>query len=272
MVSGNGYAIKNLKSGKVIDVVAASTANGAAVQQWDINGSPAQLWDIQIADGGGLVFVNLNSGKALNVASNNSVNQANLDLSAASQRWTLEVTQGLRLDRPGRHLVLLLLRRHVPGLHGRRLQRLPVDQGLDQRDQLPHLHRQHQLPHGHLPGICRQLEPIKDWICSVGTTNPHDPPSASPPAASSKFSARARSWATTRTTTTGPSSSSPAGAPTARVSASTPRDTTAATGFPGVQYDTTIGRPETHGCVRLWFDEAKWIYDYIPLGTKVYSY
>lgn len=37
-------------------------------------------------------------------------------------------------------------------------------------------------------------------------------------------------------------------------------------------YEDGRGGANTHGCVRLGLDEAKWIYDNIPLGTGVYSY
>lgn len=36
--------------------------------------------------------------------------------------------------------------------------------------------------------------------------------------------------------------------------------------------DGTLGRPASHGCVRLDISEAKWIYDNIPRGTRVVSY
>ncbi|RNL38385.1 L,D-transpeptidase family protein [Paraeggerthella hongkongensis] len=34
----------------------------------------------------------------------------------------------------------------------------------------------------------------------------------------------------------------------------------------------TMGVPGSHGCIRLPIDQAKWIYDNIPTGTKVYTY
>lgn len=34
--------------------------------------------------------------------------------------------------------------------------------------------------------------------------------------------------------------------------------------------DTTLGKPASHGCVRLAIENAKWIYNNIPSGTKVY--
>ena len=33
--------------------------------------------------------------------------------------------------------------------------------------------------------------------------------------------------------------------------------------------DATIGKPSSHGCVRLKIDDAKWMYDTLPLRTKV---
>ena len=43
----DSYTIANVKSGKVFDVNSAHAANGARVQQWDPNGSPAQRWFIR---------------------------------------------------------------------------------------------------------------------------------------------------------------------------------------------------------------------------------
>jgi len=36
--------------------------------------------------------------------------------------------------------------------------------------------------------------------------------------------------------------------------------------------DSTMGWSASHGCVRLDTDIAEWIYDNVPLGTKVVSY
>ncbi|WP_032122959.1 L,D-transpeptidase [Clostridium amazonitimonense] len=33
--------------------------------------------------------------------------------------------------------------------------------------------------------------------------------------------------------------------------------------------DTTLGEPASHGCIRLKVDESKWLYDNIPIGSKV---
>lgn len=44
--------------------------------------------------------------------------------------------------------------------------------------------------------------------------------------------------------------------------------------YPGTRtvQDATLGRRVSHGCVRLAIENAKWIYDNIPRGTKVVSY
>ncbi len=36
--------------------------------------------------------------------------------------------------------------------------------------------------------------------------------------------------------------------------------------------DGTMGRPASAGCIRLWIENAKWIHDYIPRGSKVWVY
>ena len=41
------------------------------------------------------------------------------------------------------------------------------------------------------------------------------------------------------------------------------------TGSPSRIMDPTLGRGVSHGCVRLALNNAKWIYDNIPIGTKV---
>ena len=272
VVSGNGYAIKNLKSGKVIDVVAASTANGAAVQQWDINGSPAQLWDIQIADGGGLVFVNLNSGKALNVASNNSVNQANLDLSAASQRWTLEVTQGYGwIDQDGTWYFYYSDGTSQAFTDAAYSAYQSIKDWTSETSYLICIDNTNCRT-VIFQGSAGNWEPIKDWICSVGTTNPHDPTFGITARGVFKVLGKGEVMGNDPDYYYWTEFFIPSGSPDGEGQRFHSTGYYRGTGFPGVQYDTTIGRPETHGCVRLWFDEAKWIYDYIPLGTKVYSY
>ena len=42
--------------------------------------------------------------------------------------------------------------------------------------------------------------------------------------------------------------------------------------YNGSLMDGRVGIPLSHGCVRLQIDNAKWIYDNIPRGTKVVIY
>ena len=40
----------------------------------------------------------------------------------------------------------------------------------------------------------------------------------------------------------------------------------------GTPYKDSIGMAATHGCVRMRDDDIEWLYDHIPVGTKVYIY
>lgn len=40
----------------------------------------------------------------------------------------------------------------------------------------------------------------------------------------------------------------------------------------GTPYQFTVGTAVTHGCVRLRDDDIEWLYDHVPVGTKVYIY
>jgi lipoprotein-anchoring transpeptidase ErfK/SrfK len=40
----------------------------------------------------------------------------------------------------------------------------------------------------------------------------------------------------------------------------------------GTNQQSSIGKAATHGCMRLRDEDIEWLYDYIPVGTKVYIY
>jgi len=40
----------------------------------------------------------------------------------------------------------------------------------------------------------------------------------------------------------------------------------------GTPHKTTIGTAATHGCIRLRDDDIEWLYDMLPVGTKIYIY
>ena len=40
----------------------------------------------------------------------------------------------------------------------------------------------------------------------------------------------------------------------------------------GTPYKESIGLAATHGCIRLRDEDIEWLYDHVPVGTKVYIY
>ena len=94
-VSGGYYKIVNYNSGKA--VTAASGAAGANVRQSSYSGSASQLWRAEIAPNGGVVFVCKQSGQVLSVANNANTNGANVQLGtksgASGQTWNLAETR-----------------------------------------------------------------------------------------------------------------------------------------------------------------------------------
>ncbi|GII77045.1 beta-xylosidase [Sphaerisporangium rufum] len=85
-------------SGKVIDVVNASTANNAEVKQYPWNGGGNQKWQFQDAGGGYYRLVSQNSGKCLDVANGSTADGANIIQytcgGGANQQWQWVATGG----------------------------------------------------------------------------------------------------------------------------------------------------------------------------------
>lgn len=71
------YEISNAGSNRVLDVSGGSCDNGANVQQYAQNGTPAQRWRIEKFNGHYLL-VNVASGKALDVSGGNGANGTNV--------------------------------------------------------------------------------------------------------------------------------------------------------------------------------------------------
>jgi lipoprotein-anchoring transpeptidase ErfK/SrfK len=40
----------------------------------------------------------------------------------------------------------------------------------------------------------------------------------------------------------------------------------------GTPHQGSIGKAATHGCLRLRDEDIEWLYDYVPVGTKIYIY
>jgi hypothetical protein len=81
VISGAGapaYRVTARHSGKVMDLVNASTANNAEVKQYPWNGGGNQKWQFQDAGGGYVRLINQNSGKCLDVADASTADGANV--------------------------------------------------------------------------------------------------------------------------------------------------------------------------------------------------
>ncbi|AWS48643.1 RICIN domain-containing protein [Streptosporangium sp. 'caverna'] len=102
VISGVGstpyYRITARHSGRVMDVVSASTANNAEVKQYPWNGGGNQRWQFQDAGGGYFRLVNSNSGKCLDVASASTADGANILQytcgGGTNQQWQWVATGG----------------------------------------------------------------------------------------------------------------------------------------------------------------------------------
>ncbi|MEV6942520.1 RICIN domain-containing protein [Streptomyces sp. NPDC051172] len=92
------YTIKNVNSGKLMDVNGGSTADGASVIQWPSNGGANQQWTIVPVSGQLYKIVNRNSGKALDI--DNSSHRTGTALQqytyngGNNQLWYFEPTSG----------------------------------------------------------------------------------------------------------------------------------------------------------------------------------
>ncbi|MEV4799222.1 RICIN domain-containing protein [Nonomuraea sp. NPDC049421] len=96
--AGPSYRITARHSGKVMDVVGASTADNAEVKQYPWNGGDNQRWQFQDLGGGYFRLVSVNSGKCLDVASNSTADGANVIQytcgSGTNQQWQWVQTGG----------------------------------------------------------------------------------------------------------------------------------------------------------------------------------
>src|SRR5690606_27146277 len=72
------HRVTNRSSGKVIDVISASTADNAEIKQWTWNGGGNQKWQFQDAGGGYVRIVNQHSGKCLDVAGASTADGADI--------------------------------------------------------------------------------------------------------------------------------------------------------------------------------------------------
>jgi hypothetical protein len=78
VVSGETYVLRNVHSGKALDVEAASTDDGANVHQWAYGGGDNQRWVITDLDNGYYKLEAVHSGRALDVEAASTDDGANV--------------------------------------------------------------------------------------------------------------------------------------------------------------------------------------------------
>ncbi|CAM5625801.1 RICIN domain-containing protein [Streptomyces tanashiensis] len=98
-VDGNAYyKLVSVRSGKVLDVNAFSTADGTRIQQWTDQNTANQQWRLRPAGDGYYELVNRNSGKVLGIAGGSTAQAAaaeqQTDSSSTSQEWRIDEASG----------------------------------------------------------------------------------------------------------------------------------------------------------------------------------
>ncbi|MEU3721742.1 RICIN domain-containing protein [Streptomyces sp. NPDC031705] len=92
------YRLVSVRSGKVLDVNAFSTADGTRVQQWTDQNTANQQWKLRPTGDGYYELVNRNSGKVLGIAGDSTGRAAaaeqQSDSSATSQQWRIDEVSG----------------------------------------------------------------------------------------------------------------------------------------------------------------------------------
>lgn len=88
------FHLMNKRSKKFLDLASASTADGAAIQQWSFHGDENQCWAFLPVKGNWYRIVSLASGKCLSVAEHSRISGAKIVQweyqGAESQQWQLK--------------------------------------------------------------------------------------------------------------------------------------------------------------------------------------
>jgi hypothetical protein len=105
---GDGwFSLVNRHSGKALDVLGSSTADGADVVQWSPHGGANQQWRFVDSGGGWYRLVNRHSGRALDVLGFSTAAGADVvqwtDLNGTNQQWRLTDTGGGHVSLLNRH-------------------------------------------------------------------------------------------------------------------------------------------------------------------------
>lgn len=96
--SGANYILVSKRSGKAIEVPGYSTVDGAAIDQWAINGGGNQIWRVDDTGGGSYKITNTINTKALDVAGYSTAAGGLIDQwtdnGGLNQRFTLQAVAG----------------------------------------------------------------------------------------------------------------------------------------------------------------------------------
>jgi endo-1,4-beta-xylanase len=92
------YVLANRNSGEVLDVIGASTADGARVAQWTRNNGNNQQWQFVDSGGGFFRLRSRNSGKVLDVGNRSTADSAAViqftDQNGTNQQWRIADSGG----------------------------------------------------------------------------------------------------------------------------------------------------------------------------------
>ncbi|MER7621678.1 RICIN domain-containing protein [Streptomyces sp. NPDC126503] len=96
--SSASYRLVSVRSGKVLDVNAFSTADGTRIQQWTDQNTANQQWRLRPTGDGYYELVNRNSGKVLGITGDSTAQSAPVeqqtDSASASQEWRIDAVSG----------------------------------------------------------------------------------------------------------------------------------------------------------------------------------
>jgi hypothetical protein len=97
-VANGTYKIINRNSGEALDVVGASTANNAQIDQWPYGAGSNQKWTVTNLGSGQYSIIGVGSGKSLDVAGSGTANGTKIDIytysGSANQKWSFTATSG----------------------------------------------------------------------------------------------------------------------------------------------------------------------------------
>lgn len=282
------YVIRDLADGRVLDVSSGSRANGANVQVWTSNDTGAQKWIIRCVGGGWYVIENARSKKALDVLNYGAVPGTNVQQWESSngnsaQKWKIEYAGGGSYIFTSACGGLVLDVSGAGGYDGANVQTYTSNDTVAQRFRLePTTYSASAEAENMMSDRAQQYYSSTNWLILVDTTQNRvgvfygsrggwdlrnfwvcSSGAPSTPTVRGEFTVQAKGYSFG--------------------SGYTCYYYTQFYGnylFHSVLYrqnsftisDGRLGSNLSHGCVRLSIENAKWIYDNIPRGTKVVVY